>query len=235
MTKSDTISKLSSALCKAQAEMKAIAFDSQNPFLKNRYASLGALIESSRPILAKHGLAIVQMPVNDGASVGVETMLCHESGEWLANRITMPMGDEKGKSMAQLVGSIISYQRRYSLGAFLNSYADEDTDGHTQTQPSPVPAPARAIPKRIDDADVPTKNVKPVPHSERLARMMTKFSELGVLPKEVQAFAVAGGYILPNESAEKDWPESKMPATKQAFDDLCDQLIEHAQKTDNIP
>ena len=61
MNKSESIQNLSAALSKAQAEMPAIKFDSKNPFPKNDYASLGAIIAGARPVIAKHGLSVAQL------------------------------------------------------------------------------------------------------------------------------------------------------------------------------
>lgn len=47
------IDLVSAAFVAAQAELRPAQFDSTNPFLKNRYASLGAIIEASQPILAR--------------------------------------------------------------------------------------------------------------------------------------------------------------------------------------
>jgi hypothetical protein len=134
MNKSTTISKLASALAKAQAEMPAVKFDGVNPFLKNKYATLGAVIETSRPILAKYELALMQSPVSEGEKIGVTTLLIHSSGEFIEDTIYLPASDSKGLSVAQSAGVVISYLRRYSLQAFLNMYADEDTDGHKPEQ-----------------------------------------------------------------------------------------------------
>jgi hypothetical protein len=46
--------------------MPVAVFDATNPFLKSKYASLGAVIQASRPILAKHKLSLVQFPVSQG-------------------------------------------------------------------------------------------------------------------------------------------------------------------------
>ena len=139
MNKSDSVLKLSGALAKAQAEMPAVEKNATNPFLKNRYADLGAVIEAAKPILAKNGLSVVQMPVSLDNSIGVTTMLMHESGEWLEGTIFLPIGDEKGKSVAQVTGSVITYLRRYSYASILGMYADEDTDGD---KPAPAAKPA---------------------------------------------------------------------------------------------
>ncbi|MFA5753703.1 MAG: ERF family protein, partial [Bacteroidales bacterium] len=101
MSKSESIQLLAAALSKAQAEMPAIKFDSKNPFLKNDYASLGAIIAGARPVIAKHGLSVSQLTFGEDGVAGVETVLMHASGEWISNSISMPIGEEKGKSSAQ--------------------------------------------------------------------------------------------------------------------------------------
>jgi len=130
MNKSESIQNLSAALSKAQAEYPAIKFDSVNPFLKNGYASLGAIIAGARPVNAKHGLSVSQLTFGEDGVAGVETVLMHTSGEWISQSISMPIGDEKGKSNAQVAGSIVTYLRRYSLASILGIYSDEDGDGN---------------------------------------------------------------------------------------------------------
>lgn len=165
MNKSATISKLASALSKAQGELQAVKFDAQNPFLKNKYATLGAVIETARPILAKHELAVVQSPVSADGQIGIATLVTHSSGEWLEDSIFIAASDSKGLSTAQSAGVVISYLRRYSLQAFLNMYADEDTDGHKpETKAEVKPAPTE---------------------QERKAKAMKTFSDLKVLADRV--------------------------------------------------
>lgn len=142
MNKSDSIKNLSAALTQAQAEMPAVKMNSTNPFLKSKFADLGAVIESTRPHLAKFGLSISQFPSNDGANIALRTIIMHSSGEWLEDVISLPLGEEKGKSNAQVAGSVITYLRRYSWSAVCGVYADEDTDGS-----KPEPKPAQQAPK----------------------------------------------------------------------------------------
>ena len=129
MTKSESITHLAAALAKAQAEMPVAVFDATNPFLKSKYASLGAVIQSSRPILAKHNLSLIQFPISDANGIGVESILTHESGEFVAERILIPLTEEKGKSRVQSAGSTLTYLRRYSWASILGMYSDEDSDG----------------------------------------------------------------------------------------------------------
>ena len=153
MNKSESIQLLASALSKAQAEMPAIKFDSKNPFLKNDYASLGAIIAGARPVIAKHGLSVAQLTFGEDGVAGVETVLMHASGEWISNSLSMPIGEEKGKSSAQVAGSIITYLRRYSLASRLGIYSDEDGDGN---KPEPERKPTRAKPEAQANDDIMT-------------------------------------------------------------------------------
>ena len=178
MNKSESLTHLAAALAKAQAEMPVAVFDATNPFLKSKYASLGAVIQSSRPILAKHNLSLIQFPINQGAPhpacghllpsaekvspntaredsrptdyIGIESILTHESGEFIAERILIPLTEEKGKSKVQSAGSTLTYLRRYSWASILGMYSDEDSDGCVPHGPlsgkSISPKPAAALP-----------------------------------------------------------------------------------------
>lgn len=133
--KSEKLDLLATALSKAQSEMPAVPMNAINPFLKNKYADLAEMIRVASPVLAKHGLSISQQPVSfEGQLVGVTTTLLHTSGQWIEDTISLPLGDEKGKSLAQVAGSIITYLRRYSYGAIVGLATDEDTDGNAPSK-----------------------------------------------------------------------------------------------------
>jgi len=150
MNKSDSIKELSTALSKAQASFKPVPMNAINPFLKNHYADLGSVIESAKPVLSTNGLSIAQLVENDGPMIGVTTILMHTSGEWLQSTMTLPMLDEKGKSAAQVAGSIITYIRRYAYGAIIGLYTGDDDDGNgkqtAQPQKATPPAAQQAAP-----------------------------------------------------------------------------------------
>jgi len=145
MMKSEKLDLLATALSKAQSEMPAVPMNAVNPFLKNKYADLAEMIRVATPVLTKNGLSISQQPVSTDGQVGVTTTLLHTSGQWIEDTISLPLGDEKGKSLAQVAGSIITYLRRYSFGAICGLATDEDTDGnpvknHEQAKPEPQKA-----------------------------------------------------------------------------------------------
>jgi len=132
--RSESIKNLALALHKAQEEMGRVNFDAVNPFLKNQYATLGAIIESSKPVLIKNGLSVSQPVISDNGNIGITTILMHISGEYIESTATISVEDQKGLSLAQAAGAIITYLRRYSLAAILNLYADEDTDANKNNQ-----------------------------------------------------------------------------------------------------
>ena len=141
MEHSESIANLAAALSQFQASVPSVPFDGTNAFLKNRYATLKAMIETARPVLADNGLSVSQIVVSYDGQIGVETVLMHSSGEWISNTAILPANEEKGKSAAQVAGSMITYLRRYSYASILGLYADEDTDGNGSQQNAKQTAP----------------------------------------------------------------------------------------------
>tara|TARA_R110001606_G_scaffold321966_1_gene468897 strand:- start:96 stop:653 length:558 start_codon:yes stop_codon:yes gene_type:complete len=132
MKQSDTIANLAAAMAAAQSEMGAAIKGSTNPFLKNKYADLGSVIDAVKAPFAAHGLSYVQFPVSGENAVGVATRLMHSSGEWLEQEYFIPLG----KMDAQAAGSAITYARRYALQSIAGIPAEED-DGHAAAQSAP--------------------------------------------------------------------------------------------------
>tara|TARA_B100001057_G_scaffold172277_1_gene173059 strand:+ start:214 stop:771 length:558 start_codon:yes stop_codon:yes gene_type:complete len=125
MERSDSIKHLAAALNKAQAEMSGAKKGKQNPFFKSSYADLNAVVDAVRIPFAGNGLSYSQFPVMDENRVGVETILMHESGEFIASTLMLPTG----KLDAQAAGSAITYARRYSLQSIAGIPAEDD-DGN---------------------------------------------------------------------------------------------------------
>lgn len=136
MKSSDTLGKISPALVKALGELRGVAKDSKNPHFKNDYASLEAVIETARPVLASHGLAFMQgLGEYVGGAMTVSTRIIHESGEWIESDFQMPVA----KSDPQGTASASTYARRYSLMGILGLPAVDD-DGEAASRPVPAPA-----------------------------------------------------------------------------------------------
>lgn len=130
---SPSIENLAAALGKFQAETHGVVRDAVNPFHKNRYATLEAVIETARPGLAKAGLAFLQAPKGQvGNTVEINTMLMHgPSGEWIRFPTWVPLT----KPDPQGVGSAITYACRYALMAMLGLPPMDDDAEATKTQP----------------------------------------------------------------------------------------------------
>lgn len=125
MERSDSIKHLAVALNKAQAEMSGAKKGANNPFFKSKYADLNSVVDAVRIPFAENGLSYSQFPVMDENRVGVETILMHESGEFIASTLMLPTG----KLDAQAAGSAITYARRYSLQSIAGIPAEDD-DGN---------------------------------------------------------------------------------------------------------
>jgi hypothetical protein len=152
---SEAIGELAAALAAAQGEMTAASKDATNPHFKSRYATLASVWDAIRGPLSQHGLSVSQVlesPEN-GVGVAVRTMLLHTSGQWIASRYVMPIGD---KLTPQAIGSAITYARRYALSAIVGIAPDDDDDGNAAsvtparqeapTPPPPKPKPAPTVP-----------------------------------------------------------------------------------------
>jgi hypothetical protein len=126
MNSSEQINELATALAKAQAEMKNATLNKVNPHFKSKYADLAAIRDAIVPILAKHGLSIVQGTTAGGAFLVVITRLMHSSGQWLQS--DYPITNDTNKPQA--MGSALTYARRYSLAAMGVIAAEEDDDGN---------------------------------------------------------------------------------------------------------
>lgn len=126
-SKSESIKNLAIALVKFNAEVKIIEKDALNPHFKNNYASLDTIINEVRPLLAKHGLSMMQFPGGDGEKFTLRSMLLHESGEWIESE---PITMRPVKNDPQGIGSCSTYARRYSLSAMLSLNTGEDDDGN---------------------------------------------------------------------------------------------------------
>ncbi|MGL4679921.1 MAG: ERF family protein [Plesiomonas shigelloides] len=125
MHTSEQINDISTALVAIQAEIENASKNAANPHFRSKYADLAEVLNTVRPVFAKHGVAVVQSPSYCDGQVAVTTTLMHTSGQWIMGTISAPIS----KADAQGVGSAITYCRRYSLAAFAG-IAQEDDDGN---------------------------------------------------------------------------------------------------------
>lgn len=94
------------------------------------YADLPAIFETINPLLKKHGLGFTQVFNHAHMASFLVTHLFHvESGEMLSSELPIPQGVSLAKmNEFQVLGSGITYLRRYALSAMLGLVTDKDTD-----------------------------------------------------------------------------------------------------------
>ena len=140
---------LMKALVAALNEMPEVGTDKQADLGKYRidYLRLPTLLKIVKPVLAKHGLAVMQMFEGDR----LKTVIVHEGGA------TMTSAGAPVPANADLKkwGAGASYARRYALCAALGLAPDPDVDGDAlpgAVEDAPPEAAVRASIERGFDA-----------------------------------------------------------------------------------
>jgi len=151
---SDTIAKVASALVKAQSEMSNAVKDARNPFFKNTYANLNSVREACLPALNKYGISAVQPTVVVDGKKYVQTLLLHESGEFISSLTEILTAKEND---AQQQGGGITYARRYGLQALVN-LGDTDNDGETAVGRNTIPEKVTATKQDQPAAKAPASS-----------------------------------------------------------------------------
>ena len=138
--------KLFKALADFQQEVPAIYEGSTGYGYK--YADLKQILTVINPILKKHKLGFTQLLNNSS----LETIVFHtESGENISSSVEIPQDVTlKGMNTFQVLGSAISYFRRYSLSSILGLVTDSDNDTGTPKAKQPVKvAPVKVAPAKV--------------------------------------------------------------------------------------
>lgn len=168
MIKASTeIGELATALAAAQLAFSRLTKDAKNPHFRSTYATLAAVIDAVRDSLNDHGIAVIQSPsieranveaIKDGqrfqvegAIVRVETMLVHESGQYLAGELSAAVPS----AAPQAIGSAVSYLRRYALQSMVCLAAEDDDGEAAQVRQAPPPRPTPPAKAADWEADRP--------------------------------------------------------------------------------
>ena len=126
---SNSIKELATALVSFHKAVKKIAKGKTAKVgaYSYNYADLSSILEEIEKPLIENGLSIVQLPCCENELM---TQLNHITGEWI--RASYPMKPQQ--DTPQALGSAITYQRRYAIGALLCLDIDNDDDGtHAST------------------------------------------------------------------------------------------------------
>jgi len=135
------------AIADFQQEVPVILKDTQG--YGYSYTDLPAIFKVINPLLAKHGLGFTQL-IN---GTTLETHIFHvESGSTITSKTDIPQGVQlKGMNDFQVLGSAITYIRRYALSSMLGLVTDKDTDASGEQV---VQLGEKTSNKKINDLDL---------------------------------------------------------------------------------
>ena len=106
------------------------------------FAPLPEILDLARPVLARHALAVRFQTAPDANNILVTCEVVHATGTVVsAASLYSP-----SNANMQVVGSGLTYARRYTLVAALGIAADDDDDGEATARPAPKAAPAQVQP-----------------------------------------------------------------------------------------
>jgi hypothetical protein len=137
------------------------------------YADLPKIFEVINPLLKKYGLGFTQL-INDTELV---TIVFHvESGETIESKTAIPQGVAlKGMNDFQVLGSAITYLRRYALSSILGIVSDKDTDAGGEQVKTEVKNEIKKV--AIDDKRL-AKALKAISDNEYTTDELLKTFEL---------------------------------------------------------
>lgn len=218
MRTSDALGKIAPALVRALGAIEGARKDSKNPHFKSSYASLENVIEASKDVLAQHGLGLMQFPGRvDGNKLGLETVIIHESGEWLTGDTAFDV--VMGKQDAQGVGSALTYARRYAQMSALNMPAVDD-DGEAAM---PRNAPQKP-PQKVAQAAI-SQPLDPDPVKE--TTMTSGRDWYGIKPEH----AALSAYAAKNEGLGDKHEDFRAAIAKASsrkeWEETCRTFAEH--------
>lgn len=132
-----------------QQEVPVILKDTQG--YGYSYTDLPAIFKVINPLLKAHGLGFTQLI--EGKTI--KTIVFHvESGETIESNTDIPQGVQLAKmNDFQVLGSAITYIRRYALSSMLGLVTDKDTDASGE-QVVQLGEKTPKVNKQIDDLDL---------------------------------------------------------------------------------
>lgn len=132
-TQSEQIDQLFTSLAKAQGAMMAAEKDSSNPFFKSKYADLNSVWKACREPLSANGLCVTQTIQHRESGDVLLTILGHSSGQYITSSMNIRIKSDGKTNELQVLGSAISYLRRYSLMAIVGIAPGDEDDGQSAT------------------------------------------------------------------------------------------------------
>lgn len=189
------------------------------------YADLGDVLDTARPVLAAHDLALIQPVERSGnGPLRIATWIVHASGAVLRFMFETP-----GGGSAQAVGSSITYGRRYCGTAALGIATEGDDDDGRGATPPPAPSRPRTTttrrPKARPDAPPEATTAGTGEAQRRTRHAMALFSDLGLGDRDDRLQVTSAILGRPVES----WSDTTATEQHRVIDEL---LARQAERDD---
>lgn len=146
---SQNTNEIFKAMANFRTNLKQPEKSAKNPFFKSAYVPLEGVVSAIDKAIENTGLSYIQNTMSEGQEVSVQTVILHESGEYI---ICDPLSMPASKAEAQQFGSALTYCRRYSLASAFGVCSDYDDDGEECSRDK--------APKRADKVHVQTARMK---------------------------------------------------------------------------
>lgn len=168
MLTSDSNVNLFKSLIAASTELGNVAKTKQA--FGYKYAPFDSIVDMLRLTLPKHHLWFTQDVSNEGDKYVLETLVLHDSGEWLKSKMVMTDTEMNKCNATQQLGASITYFKRYILSAIFGIATDEDVDGNIETaaRKQEIKANVKAA-KRTEDEKPKSEFIEKVNEMHRAA------------------------------------------------------------------
>lgn len=131
LASSPEIDKVAAAIALVQAGLGSVHKDKTGKIqmkdggsYQYKYADLATILELLREPFQENGLALIQRPLPDRDGARLQTIIMHQSGQWIGDAgIFIPTTK---KDDPKAFGSAYSYARRYALTAMLGIAQHDD-------------------------------------------------------------------------------------------------------------
>lgn len=141
-TASPELGELFAALSAVQGELADPAATGLNETVGNRHLTLSGVLGCARPVLARHGLCIIQCVMD----TQLRTILGHKSGQFIQSDVPLLMGRPELLPM-QAMASAVSFARRIAATAMVGiAQADDDGQATASAQSTSRPSLAFVAP-----------------------------------------------------------------------------------------
>lgn len=160
--------------------------------VKYSYADLAAVLEAAKSVFTANGLAITQ----SASDAGVQTVVLHTSGEWLA---FPPLHISTTQNTPQAQGSGLSFARRYSMLAVLGIATEDDDAAAASKAPRAPRQPASA------------GNPGITANANQITKLQIRMKEVGIVKRD-DAIAACCAFIGRTVTSSKQM--TKVEASK---------------------